>query len=357
MMFAPFDSTTAARSPAASYTLTASLVILTVAACRDPARPVSPGAVMSVATAEPAPLVPRLIVPQATDPEITWVGTVNPQFNHHYVWFDPSLVSNPRLFVFMPGAGGRPRGYQLVQREAARLGYHVIGLMYQNDIAVVERCTGSPDPDCSGNMRLEMVDGIDRSPFLDVNPANSIDNRLTKLLLYLDALYPDERWGRFLEEGAPKWSQIAFGGHSLGAAQAALIAMIRHVDRVVMLSGPTDVRVPEVPDAWVAIGETPAVKYFGLFHQREDFAPWILRNLAALDLERFGDPVVAELGEPAYGGTHILVTDLEPQGGYATPNPHRSTAIDFVTPLGADGAPLLRDAWRYLLGEPPLAGP
>ena len=336
------------------YSVAASLVTLTLVGCRDAARSVSQTAVMSVATAEPAPLVPRLIVPQTTAPEITWIGTVNPQFNHHYVWLDPSQVSNPKLFVFMPGAGGRPRGYQRVQQEAARLGYHVIGLMYQNDVAVVENCSGSPDPDCSGNMRLEMIDGVDRSPLLDVNQANSIDNRLTKLLLYLAAQYPDERWGRFLEEGVPKWSQIAFGGHSLGAAQAALIGKIRQVERVVMLSGPTDVQVPDVPDAWVSIGETPAAKYFGLFHQREPFAQWILRNLRTLELDRFGESVAPDLAESPYGGTHILATDLEPQGGYSGTNAHRSTAIDFVTPLDADGTPLLRAAWRYMLGETPL---
>jgi hypothetical protein len=40
-----------------------------------------------------------------------------------------------------------------------------------------------------------------------------------------------------------------------------------------------------------------------------------------------------------------------PQGGYANPNPHTSTAVDTWTPLGPDGTPLLRDAWRYMLGD------
>ena len=80
-------------------------------------------------------------------------------------------------------------------------------------------------------------------------------------------------------------------------------------------------------------------------------------NVAAFDLERFGEALAPELSAPPYGGTHILVTDIEPVGGYANPFPHQSTAIDFVTPRAADGTPLLRDAWRYLLGEPPHGGP
>src|SRR2546425_830149 len=58
------------------------------------------------------------------------------------------------------------------------------------------------------------VDGIDRSPIVDVNAANSIDNRLTKLLEYLAAQQPEEDWSRYLAHHKPKWSQIAISGHS-----------------------------------------------------------------------------------------------------------------------------------------------
>ncbi len=335
--------------------LRSTLVALTIAfllgGCRDAVTPITTNPVYTLSSDASAPLVPRIIAPQVTDPDIDWVPAVNPQFNHHYVWLDPSLPSNDKLFVFMPGTGARPRGYQLIPLEAARLGYHVIGLMYQNNVAVVDLCTGSPDPDCSGNVRMEIIDGVDRSTLVEVNPANSIDNRLTKLLLYLDAQYPDEEWSRFLKHGAPKWSQIVVSGHSQGAGQAALIGTIRHVHRVVMFSGPPDARVPEEPDAWVSIGETPASKYFELLHQRDHLAPGILANVRAFGLERFGDPVAPELGQPPYGGSHVLITDLAPQGGYGTPNPHRSSSLDMWTPLSPDGTPLLRDAWRYMLGE------
>lgn len=315
--------------------------------CQDALDPVTPTPTMRVAT-ETTPLVPRLIAPQTTDPDIDWVPTVDPQFNRHYVWLDPSRPSNGKLFVFMPGIAPqapRPRVYQLLLQEAARLGYHVIGLMYQNNVGP-GGCAGGPDPDCFGNARLEIIDGVDRSGFVNVSRANSIDNRLTKLLLYLDAQFPAEGWSRFLHKGEPKWSQIAVGGHSGGASQAALIGKIRQVDRVIMVAGPAVESA-----AWVSIGETPAAKYFELVHIRDHFTSAILANLRALELERFGEPVQVELGQPPYGGTHILVTDLEPQGGYATPNPHLSTAVDPWTPLGPDGTPRLREAWRYMLGD------
>jgi len=295
----------------------------------------------------------HVIAPALTDPDINYVPAVNPQLNHHYVWLDTSARGYSKLLVFMPGANGRPVGWKLVQQEAARLGYHVIGLMYQNNVQVDSICKGSSDVDCSGNLRLEILDGIDRSNLTIVTQPNSIDNRLTKLLAYLDSAYQDEGWSRFREQdGAPKWSQIAVAGHSQGGGEAALIGRLRRVHRVVMFSSPPDARVPEAVDPWVFIGVTPAAKYFALFHQRDNLVAGIRANLSALDMDQFGAAVQAELSAPPYGETHILFTDLQPQGGYANPRPHQSTTRDDRTPLDVNGIPLLRDAWRYLLGEP-----
>jgi hypothetical protein len=128
------------------------------------------------------------------------------------------------------------------------------------------------------------------------------------------------------------------------------------VDRVVMLAGPTDVQGPGEPAAWVSIDETPAAKHFALLHQRDPRNAGILANVDALNLDRFGDPVAPELSDPPYGGTHILMTDLEPTGGYGADNPHRSVTADVWTPRGPDGTPLLRDAWRYMLGDRSASG-
>lgn len=68
----------------------AASVILIQAGCRDATSSAVADAPTFAVAAEPAPLVPRLIAPQATDPDIDWVPGVNPQFNQHYVWLDPS---------------------------------------------------------------------------------------------------------------------------------------------------------------------------------------------------------------------------------------------------------------------------
>jgi len=219
--------------------LAACLMAIALAGCRDAAGPKDALRARSAkpttdVTAPLAPLVLHTIAPQATD------IAINIALAPHYVWLDTTARGNPKLLVFMPGTNNTPANWQLLEKEAARVGYHVIGLMYQNDVEVVGKCGGSADantntdPNCSEKMRLEIVDGVDRGTNVSVSPANSIDNRLTKLLVYLDREFPEEGWSRFLDaDVTPKWSQIAVSGQSQGAGQAALIGTIRKVDRVV----------------------------------------------------------------------------------------------------------------------------
>src|SRR2546425_176766 len=229
--------------------LTGSTMLLTLALGCNPEQSVRPRSPAFEANTMPAPtLVLHVVAPQATDPAI------DQGLDDHYVWIDTTARSNHKLFVFLPGTGQNPSIFQLVQQEAARLGYHVIGLMYPTGGGLAKACPTTPDPSaCYENARLEIIDGIDRVAFLNVSVANSIDNRLTKLLQYLALQYPDEGWDRFLLRDKPKWTQM-------------------------------------------------------------------------------------------------LVTDLLPRpNGFVGTNAHGSPSNDLNTPLGSDGTPLLRDAWRYLL--------
>ena len=316
-------------------------------------------------------LVSRRVAVVCTQPDdqITFAREVP-----HLVWLDPSARSNSKLFVFMPGFTNRPDMYQLLGKEAARLGYHSIGLMYQNNARPMRSLGRGPaapcgqdpgqDPalDCSESFLREIIEGQavailpadSLKNHVLVTIPNSIDNRLTKLLRYLDEKYPAEGWSSFLHHGEPKWSKIAVAGHSTGGELAAMIGKLRHVDRVVMFSAS-----PDGADAWVSIDKTPAARHFGLVHERDPFTDLTftvgsLASFRALQMERFGDPVLVESSAPPYGGTHILLTDLLPQtGSYDHPFAHGSTVRDSFTPLDIDGTPRLLDAWRYLIGREP----
>src|SRR5207244_11568085 len=247
-----------------SRNLTGSTMLLTLALGCNPEQSVRPRSPAFEANTTPAPaLVLHVVAPQATDPAI------DQGLDDHYVWLDTTARSNHKLFVFLPGTGQNPSIFQLVQQASARLGYHVIGLMYPTGGGLAKACPTTPDPiACYEDARLENIDGINRVAFLNVNVANSIDNRLTKLLQYLTRQYPDEGWDRFLLQDQPKWSQIAVSGHSQGGGNAAMIAKTRLVARVVLFSSVTDSIHAEAP-SWVATPVTPTARYHGSAPHRD----------------------------------------------------------------------------------------
>jgi hypothetical protein len=312
-------------------------------ACNPDKAPLGPGAPsVDAAGPSPAALVLHVVAPQATDPAI------NRFLDSHYAWLDTTTRSNHKLLLFLPGTGMTPAVYQLVQQEAARVGYHVIGLMYPNSPGLAKVCPSDPNPAaCYENSRLEIIDGMDRSPWVDVNAANSIDNRLTKLLQYLAHQYPDEEWGRFLADDKPKWSQIAVSGHSQGGGHAAMIAKIRLVARVVMFSSVTDSLLgASVP--WVATHVTPSDRYYGFDHDQDEQYRSIRASWDSLSMAAFGPAVAPENSAPPYDFTHMLVTDYHPLRGPGRAA-HGASCTDANTPLNRDGTPVFRDAWRYLL--------
>src|SRR5689334_20294235 len=197
--------------------------------------PRAAGAVVSSATIPTTSLIEHVVTPQATD------QAIDVALDDHFAWLDPSAASNHQLFVYLPGSGGVPANALLIQQQAARIGYHSIGLSYVSDYSLAQLCAGASDGNsCFEGTHYEIVYGVDRSPLVDVNGPNSIVNRLTKLLQYLSNTYPDEGWSAFLADGTPNWSQIAFGGISQGGGNSAMIVKYHVVGRVVFLSAVTD---------------------------------------------------------------------------------------------------------------------
>ena len=363
----------------AHRTIVAALIALAIGACSEPVQPpptakTGPSLSRGADAADADIAVAHTVVPRETSEteEVDWVPVNNPATAIHYVWLPARHIAHARLFVFMPGTGNRPVDYRLFSAEAARAGYHVIGLMYQNDKALENICKASTDADCAENVRMESLTGEPLSDLVMVTEGNSIDHRLERLLVYLKAQYPNEHWNKFLKQGKPDWSKIAVGGQSQGAGQAALIARERLVPRVVMLSGPPDQSNAPAIDSWVRIGVTPPWSMFALYHFSDRFKPGISANMGefGFGLEALGSMGVGTLGPwcvPAdtrplsdwlFGGAHVLVTNLFPRGdggcaGATSGNPHRSTARDDFTPLAADGkTPALLGAWRYMIGDP-----
>src|SRR5437016_3931197 len=355
----------------ARCTVVAASITLVLAGCQDAAAAShgSPalGATPTMSIQANPPFVLHQVPPASTE------NNIDKWLSDHFVWLYPGAERGEKLFVHLPGGANPiqvPASFQFLAREAARLGYHVIVLTYPNQDRGIELlCVGNPA--CEENVRLDIIDGGDRSfPVVDVSRANSIDNRLTKLLERLTLDHPEEGWSQFLNDGEPNWSQIVLSGFSFGGSEAAMLAKLHRVNRVTLFAAPRDADATAggQPPPWVALGETPSERYYGLVHQQDPLSALTLTSWREkLDMQQFGEAVFedASMSAPPYGNTHMLVTNRRTRVGTdLNPylNAHGSVATDQFTPLDAptldypDGKPQLRDAWRYILGpdqEPP----
>jgi hypothetical protein len=291
-------------------------------------------------TTEKENIVQLEVFPSLTDPNIQHKGT------KHLVYVDNDVRKLNKLFVFFPGTGAPPRLYTKILETAAKQGYHAIGLVYENEESVnYDVCTPQnvrTDPDCHKNVRLEILDGKDRSPFLYVDRSNSIENRLIKLLEYLRQNQPQEKWSLFLSNGQLRWDLLALSGHSQGGGHAAIAGKIHKCDRIILFSAPE-------PAAWTTeTSRTPPHLYFGLVHQKEDIYRAVVSAWQRLQIP--GAPVSAD-NHISNLQSHQLVTSVNPIGPRrrGLPNYHGSVVANPFTPLNQNGIPILRDLWIYFL--------
>jgi hypothetical protein len=320
------------------------------------------------------------IAPSLTDPAITDPAAPAPSRGDNLVWLAPEPRRVGKLLVFLPTGGltNLPSEFTELGTVAARLGYHTIILAYRNEAPIAALPTAPlpgcgpaelpslAAPNCARDARREILDGGGESAVVDVDRANSIENRLDKLLVYLAATYPAEGWSRFIDDSGaepqPKWSETVIAGSSLGAGEAAMIAERHDVYRAALLHGWVDAR-----HGWVALGATPSADYFTLIHARDNFfartcyAYLALKLTPACPLADFPLPVdpanrqLIENRQPPFTGTQMHVFDLEPgatDGGGDIY--HQSTSRNHWIAKEADGVTpshILVGAWSSVLGD------
>jgi hypothetical protein len=278
-------------------------------------------------------LITYRVAPHDTDPAIT-------RFDEpHYIVFDSSKSRSSELLVFMTGTGGNPANVSAFLNVAADQGYRVIALAYNDVPAVVQVCAQNPDPACSAKVREKRIFGSDLTALIDDRPAESIVNRLVKLLKELDRTHPSEAWDQYLTGSEPNWGKIIVSGHSQGAGMAAYIAQRKRVARAVLFSSPWDNYGPFQSIApWVDAGPgaTPPDLWYGAYHAKENTASLIARAYSALRIP----------------SAHIRVFKLEPKRVMGANPYHLSMVGNLTTPRDANDAPAFAGEWRFLIGSP-----
>jgi hypothetical protein len=245
--------------------------------------------------------------------------------------------------------------YRQVLRCASDHGFHALGLMYPNSPAVGDLTSAEP-PDAAGKVRLEIIDGTDRTALVSVNRANSIENRLITALLHLQSIAPSENWSQFLGTGnSIRWDRILVSGHSQGGGHAGMISRVQTVTRAILFNASDWNNSAARPADWMFMSSaTPAARVFGIGHLRDPLvtAPQIRLGWSALGLAALGIETPPESAAFPFAYTHQFMTDVEPQDNSSTMNYHGATVVDPRTPLDAFSLPLLRPFWSHLLLTP-----
>ena len=298
------------------------------------------------------------IVPRATDPAI------GEEFNApHHIYLNRGIVvdhetglvpDRHELLLFLPGTNGTGAGAKAFCRLAADLGYHVINLTYPTKIAATV-CGNDEDPKAFAEFRLALIEG-GKTRHITIERADSIENRLIKLLTLLAARRPRENWEQFLNpDQSIKWAAIAVAGQSRGGGHAALIALRHRVARAVCTGAPKDYsKRLDAPAAWY--GDAPATPkaLIFTFNHRQDpqgcTPAQLLRNLSALKLDELGAPVDVAVESPPYHHSRALLTSFPLVSDPVVPgNPSARTAHGSVISDG--NAERWKPVWTYLLTE------
>jgi hypothetical protein len=287
----------------------------------------------------------RVISPADIDPATDAV----PEKQHVVIYPTGRPLLDP-LFVFLSGSGGQPTNNDRILTIAGQTGYRVIGLAYVNDVSVDDRCQGLPK-DCPGLVRLENQDGQDYSDYIEVNRANSIEHRLSRLLQALSSRFPGEGWEAYADGDTIRWVRIIVAGFSQGGGQAAFIAGRFHLARAVSLDFGGDLSrensLDVQPAAWLLEPRvTPPDRQFSILHQANHFEAKRLYH-EAIGITAFGPEVLVDETAPPYGWTHTLLTNALPATG-SYRDAHVSMANDSLMALDANGIPVLAPAYYYL---------
>jgi len=293
--------------------------------------------------------ITHFITPHRTDDRLV------PGQPAHFIALHRDVEQRGLLFLFLPGTGNTPEAYRSITRLAALNGYHAIALSYPNAVSVNFTCTGEPSLTCHESMRTEIIWGRDLSDKVTVDSLNCIAGRLSALLRYLARDFPQDGWGAYLgKNGLPVWNRIVVAGHSQGGGHAAFIAKKKLAAGVIMFSSVDYCTAIDRPAPWLsAKGVTPASRYAAFGHERDQSFPLYLQQRAwkALRLTTVHPSVGTDTAVYPYHSAQALVSNIPPASrSPASETPfHNAVIVDYDTPRAADGNPILKNVWRYLL--------
>lgn len=285
------------------------------------------------------------IQPRTTDNTIE-AGAFNLR---HYIATSNATAKNT-LVVFLPGTYRAPNNYIYMMEQIAKMGYHVIGLMYKNEPPINPICRPTGDVTCHWRARMETIDGTERHTGVDVNTSNSINNRLVKALQYFANKYPSGGWSQYYSGAQPQWTKIIVTGHSQGASLAGIMGKEYAVKKVVMWSVIDFLDNGNIPD-WVNTTNNHE-KFYAFIHPKDEQVPFARAQIGweKLGMTQHGSMVSIDCNTYPFNNSHILYTTYVPATALGDKY-HNGTTLDIFINGETAYKAHLDEAIRYLFKE------
>ncbi len=286
--------------------------------------------------------------------------------------YGPTGSPRGELAVMLHGTGGQPQAHHEIAATLRAKGFHVILLRYSASLGTLGAC---PDavaltfPDCHREFRSETLfgagvtdpdgNGYD-NPTANISQADSVSNRLLKLVDYLDTLAPTKGWDQFQQSTGGTcdsinatygvcdldWSRVSALGHSQGAGVAMYMGKFFDLNAIGLLSGPFDSFEDgsnHTVAPWITEGgmDTPSSDIHSLSHL-SDYSLGRIRS--ALDALGLPGPETDATLDPPYASNR-LVTNVAATCPWDGAQGHNSTSVDQCAPDY-----VYWDAWSALAG-------
>ncbi len=288
------------------------------------------------------------------------------------VAYGPTGTPRGELAVMLHGTGSNPQAHYEIAANLRARGFHVILLRYSASLGTLGACPDSGAlsfPDCHRQFRSETIFGAGVTdpdgntydhPTANISQADSVSNRLLKLVDFLDGFAPTKGWDQFQQSTGGTcdtvnatygvcdldWSKVSALGHSQGAGVVLYLGKFFDLNAIGLLSGPFDSFEDgsnHTVAPWITEGgmDTPASDIRSLTHL-VDYSLGRIRS--ALDALGVAGPEVDFASGPPYGSNR-LVTSAGSTCPWDASRGHNSTAVDVCSPDY-----LYYDAWSALAG-------
>jgi len=280
-------------------------------------------------------------------PTTTDATIASDAYNTRHYMLKSSQDTMHSLVIFLPGTYRYPGNYKFMMEQLALLGHHVIGISYKYDPPVNAICSTTDDVTCHYRARMETIDGVDRHPSVSVDNANSILNRIKKLLQYLVTNKPGEGWDQYYSGGEVQWNKVIITGHSQGAALAGIMGHEFPVKRTVMFSVIDFLSSGAIP-SWVD-NTTNHENYYALIHAKDELIAFYRAQIGweKLGMTEYGAMANIDCNSYPFNNTHLLYTNYV-SSSFLSDKYHNGTSLDIYINTETAYKTSLTGAIKYL---------